>query len=254
MKKAIAYLRVSTEGQCQYGFGLETQREMIEAYAEENNYEIIQWVEELAVSGASDDRPALNALIYDGEIGNPPYDALIVARSDRIARDINVYFGYRYMLSKKGKGIDLISTEIDFGQFGAFSSVLEAFLATMAELERKMIVSRTSMGRAVKARRGAYAGGKPPMGYKVQNGELVINPDEEQVVQRIFQLRERGLTFVEIAKMINEEGYRSRSNRPFNYSTVTNIVRNRDFYEGWYKYGEMEEAVRGQHEPLLKAK
>ena len=51
------------------------------------------------------------------------------------------------MLMKKD--IKLISIAEDFGQFGVFANMLEAFTLCVAEMERDNITKRTSGGRKV---------------------------------------------------------------------------------------------------------
>ena len=245
----IAYIRVSTDGQCgDDKFGLERQQEIITEYCQKNDMEIVKWFRDEGESGAKE-RPGFDEIVY-GDVTNPPFEAVVVAKTDRVARDINVYYYYKMMLMKKD--IKLISIAEDFGQFGVFANMLEAFTLCVAEMERDNITKRTSGGRKIKASKGGYSGGKAPMGYKVQNGELVINEDEAKVVRRVFELRDSGMVLLNIVDTLNNEGYVNRSGGKFALSTVQGIVNNRKTYEGYYHYGKDGEWVPGQHEPILK--
>jgi len=245
----VAYIRVSTDGQCgDDKFGLDVQRKTIKEYCEKNGYNILRWFEDEGESGAKE-RPGFDEIVY-GEVSNPPYEAVIVAKSDRVARDINIYYYYKMMLCKKD--IKLISIAEDFGQFGVFANMLEAFTLCVAEMERENINKRTSGGRKIKAAQGGYSGGRAPMGYKVSNGGLVINEDEAPAVRRIFELRDNKVTLLDIVDILNKEGFKTRAGKNFLISTVQGVVNNRKTYEGWYRYGKDGEWVKGQHEPILK--
>ena len=246
----IGYIRVSTDGQVgEDKFGLEVQEQQIKNYATKNGMTIVKWFRDEGESGAKE-RPGFDEIIY-GEVSNPPFEAVIVAKSDRVARDINVYYYYKMMLMKKD--IKLISIAEDFGQFGVFANMLEAFTLCVAEMERDNINKRTSAGRKIKAATGGYSGGRAPMGYKVQDGQLVIEPDEAAVVKRIFELRDAGVPMLTIVDDLNEGGYKTRNGKPFVISTVQSILNNRKTYEGFYHYGKnKDEWVKGQHEPILK--
>lgn len=245
----IGYIRVSTDGQCgEDKFGLEVQETQIRDYAAAHDMEIVRWFRDEGESGAKE-RPGFDEIIY-GEVMNPPYEAVLVAKSDRVARDINIYYYYKMMLTKKG--IKLISISEDFGQFGVFAPMLEAFTLCVADMERQNIMKRTSAGRKMKASQGGYSGGQAPMGYRVENKALVINPDEVPVVKRVFELRDSGVVLLDIVDILNAEGYKTRRGKPFVLSTVQSIVNNRKTYEGFYRYGKDGVWVRGQHEPLLK--
>lgn len=248
MKNVAAYIRVSTDGQTgDDRFGLEVQRKAITEYCAEHSMNIIQWFADEGESGAKE-RPGFDEIIY-GDVGNPPYEAVVVMKTDRVARDINVYFYYKMMLKKKN--IDLISITEDFGQFGMFSSVLEAFTLCVAEMERENITKRTSAGRRVKAGKGGYAGGRAPMGYEIKNSQLVVNEAEAVVVRKVFELRAKDLTYKEIIDVLNAEGYRNRSGSEFSTSAVQSILNNRKTYEGYYKYGKDGVWVKGEHEALI---
>lgn len=252
MKNAIGYIRVSTDNQAENGFGADVQKEIIVQYAKDHGYSIPEenWSYDLGVSGATDikARPALYELVY-GETYNPPVEAIIVAKSDRISRDINIYYGIRYLLSSKS--IELVSAEMDFGQFGAFAPVIESVMATLAELEKEKINQRTTGGRLVKAKRGGYAGGNAPFGYTVREGHLVIVDEEAEVVRQLFRLRQSGLSIRELVKKSAELGLHNRSGRPFSKSGLVSVLNNENTYRGMYKYGEME-WVKGQQEPILE--
>lgn len=251
MINVIGYIRVSTDGQCgEDKFGLEVQENQIKEYAAKNDMVIVKWFRDEGESGAKE-RPGFDEIIY-GEVTNPPYEAVIVAKSDRVARDINVYYYYKMMLLKKD--IKLISIAEDFEQFGVFAPMLEAFTLCVADMERQNINKRTSAGRKVKAEKGGYSGGRAPMGYKVENKSLVINPEEAPAVLRAFELRDAGVVMLDIVDTLNKEGYQTRNGKPFVISTVQSILGNRKTYEGFYRYGKDGEWVKGQHEPLLPAK
>lgn len=243
----VSYIRVSTDGQCgDDKFGLEVQRDAIQEYCSKNGMTIIAEYRDEGESGAKE-RPGFDSIIY-GSVFNPPVEAVVVAKSDRVARDINIYYYYKMMLAKKD--IKLISVSEDFGAMGAFASMLEAFTLCVAEMERQNITKRTTGGRKIKANSGGYSGGNAPTGYKVQNGELVINDDEARAVRRIFELHDKGVTMVDIAATVTEEGYRTRNGKPFRQSTISRIIANRKTYEGFYKYGN-DEWVKGKHKPII---
>ena len=248
----IGYIRVSTDGQIgEDKFGLEVQEQQIQDYAEKHDMTIVEWFKDEGESGAKE-RPGFDEIIY-GEIGNPPYEAVIVAKSDRVARDINVYYYYKMMLMKKN--IKLISIAEDFGQFGVFANMLEAFTLCVAEMERENINKRTSAGRKVKAEKGGYSGGRAPMGYKVQDGRLIIDPEESAVVKRIFELRDANVPMLTIVETLNNEGFKTRNGGLFVISTIQGILNNRKTYEGYYHYGKnKDEWVKGVHEPILVKK
>lgn len=250
MKNVVAYIRVSTDGQVgEDKFGLDAQKEQIVEYCAKNDMNIVKWYSDEGESGAKY-RPGFDEIVY-GEVTNPPYEAVVVAKSDRVARDINVYFYYQGALLRKN--INLISITEDFGQFGVFANMLKAFTLTCAEMERDNINKRTSAGRSVKSSKGGYSGGRPPYGYKAANHNLEIVPEEAEIVKIVFRMKdEEGQTYKSICDYLNSLGKTNRSGTKFSISTIQVIYENKRVYQGFYKYGKNAEWVQGVHTPILR--
>ena len=249
-KQAIGYIRVSTDNQAEQGFGKIEQKEQILEYAYENGYKIIDWIEDLGYSGADENRPGLQRIIND--IENPPYEAVIAAATDRFARDMKLYFWVEVELTKRNKPIQLVSAKEDFGMLDRDTAdFMKGFVAFAAQMERRAITRRTRGGRKIKARQGGYAGGRPPFGYRVQDGELVPDPTEAPILRKIFHLNDDlNMTYKKIAQTLNDEGHKTRGGCKFLLTSVARIIQNRKTYEGYYKYGDMD-WVKGRHEPLI---
>lgn len=248
LKNAIGYVRVSTKGQAEDDkYGVDVQKREILEYADRHGYVIVDWkVDE--VSGAKDDRPGLNDILYGG-VSNPPFEAVIVFKNDRLARDTKLYFYYLYTLEKKN--IKLLSTKEEFAEGNDFANIYRALLQFVAEQERKNIAIRTSKGRSMKAQCGGYSGGKAPYGYMVGDGRLIINPEERPVVEYVFKRHREGAAALRISDELNDNGFKTRSGGRFHNSTVRNIIQNEPMYKGMYRYGDMN-WVRGVHEPILE--
>lgn len=251
MRRAVAYCRVSTDGQVgEDKFGIASQKDMIREYAAKNDFDIVDWFIDEGISGTEAKRPALGRLL-EGEATNPPVEAVIVAKADRLARDITLYYGFKAKLAELR--LEIISVTEDWSaQDKLTGMILENFLAMVAQIERENIRIRMTGGRKQKAKRGGYAGGQAPMGYKAVNGRLVINEDEAPVVRFIFDRKKRGLTMLSTVSALNEAGLHTRNGKPFVISTVQSIWNNERTYRGEYKYGKDGEWVKGAHEPILK--
>ena len=253
MRNVVAYCRVSTDGQVgEDKFGIEAQKEQIMEYCARNDMQISAWYIDEGISGASEDRPEFDKILFaeDG-VENPPVEAVVVAKSDRVARDINIYYYYKMLLRKKN--VQLVSVSEDFGQLGVFANMLEAFTLCVAEMERQNISKRTSSGRAVKASHGGYSGGRPPYGYRAQNGTLVIVEDEADIVRTVFAMKDNGATYKQMVDALNSANKKSRSGNPWAISTLQVILGNEKLYKGYYRYGKSEKWVRGAHKAILPA-
>lgn len=252
MKKVVGYCRVSTDAQAgEDRFGIESQKEQIMVYCAANDMQISAWYIDEGESGIKENRPELDLLLF-GEIKNPPIEAVVVAKSDRIARSIRLYYYYMMLLNKKGMQLISATEEVVNDETG-LGDVYKSLMLFVADEERKNIIKRTSGGRTVKARQGGYSGGKAPYGYNAVRGgkRLTVNDAEAKMVRRIFELRDQGITMGGICERLKQEGYNTRSGGAFQISTIQYILGNRNTYKGMYKYGKRGEWVNGVHEAIL---
>lgn len=252
MRNAVAYMRVSTNGQAREdAFGLDAQKEQIVEYCKANDIKILDWFIDEGVSGADARKPGLDAIV-NGAAVNPPVEMVVTAKNDRISRKVEYYYAYKIKLQEVG--ISIVSVAEDFGRDGMFTPILEALTAAMAEVERGIITARTSGGRKAKASRGGYSGGRTPYGYKVDKniGGMVINEEQAKVVRLIFEMKKNSFTLRRITDTLNDNGYTNKSGGKWSISSVQVILSNEKTYRGFYKYGEGMDWVKGQHEPILK--
>ena len=252
-KRGVAYLRVSTEEQTKDDrYGLDSQRAQIEKYCTDNDIEIRDedWYVEAGVSGKVRNRPEFNRILST-EVQNPPIECVVVAKADRISRDVTTYYVYKDLLARKN--IEIVSVKEDWGsQDKITATILEGFMAIMADVERETIALRTAGGRRMKAKQGGYAGGNAPFGYKIVDGGYVIDETEAEVVRYIFEARKNGRNYLQIANALNDNPhYNPRKGAKFYASSVKTILLNKKTYQGFYRYGKDASWVKGRHKPIL---
>ncbi len=246
-KKAVGYIRVSTSAQAEDDkFGISSQEETIKKYCAENGYELVRLYVDEGISGVKDSRPELDKILYGTD--EVDYDTVVVAKSDRVARDIKLYFYYLYTLEKKN--IKLVSVSEDFDDEMGLGNVYRSILLFVAEQERKNINMRTSSGRNIKARGGGYAGGNIPYGYENVDGKLEIKASEKEIVEIVFYELDIGTSYQKIADKLTSKGYKTRSGGEFTTSQIQSIKKNKEVYLGYYKYGD-NNYVKGVHSALI---
>lgn len=238
---AIGYVRVSTEGQAgDDRFGITAQKEAIQKYAEERGLEITEFIID-TISGVKDERPGFDRLM------ETETDAVIVYKSDRVARDMKLYFYYLYLFEKRG--VKLLSVNEEFDEDNGLANIYRAILQFVAEQERNNIRMRTMAGRKQKKLRGGYGGGRPPLGYFEVNGRLYVDKQEAKSVRKIFELREENYGYGSIVAIMNREGYVTKERKSFHVNTIVKVLKNRKFYEGYNCVdGEYVKAI---HEPII---
>ena len=87
MKQAIAYIRVSTEGQRESGFGMDAQGAQIEAFAQQTGYNVKKTICESASARGEGNASERNGLQEAISIARRNKWPIIVASLDQLARE-----------------------------------------------------------------------------------------------------------------------------------------------------------------------
>ena len=151
---AIAYVRVSTQGQARSGLGLDAQRDAIAAFARREGFRLAQTFEEHESgkgADALDRRPKLAAAIKAAKKAGGP---VIVSKLDRLSRDVHFISGL--MMHKVPFIVAELGSDVD-------PFVLHLF-AALAEKERSLISSRTREGLKAARARGRVTPLRPARG------------------------------------------------------------------------------------------
>jgi len=257
-KKAVGYIRVSTEEQRDSGLSLGAQRESIAAFAKSQGYELLDIIEDAAVSGATKpmERPGFGRIVALAQAES--FGILLVWKFDRLARHL-AYAVATTQTLHEDYGVTLRSVTEPIETESPMGQTIFSIFAGMAMMEREAITERTLMGRKAKAKQGGFAGGKAPYGYRRdKEGGLEVVPEEATIVRRIFALQKEGLGTKAIAAQLNREGVPTRGGKPWIFSTIFGILHN-EKYEGnveyYFKSTEKESWVEpGHHEAILPPK
>lgn len=247
IKKACIYTRVSTAEQAKEGFSIEEQERKCKAAIESKGWQYAGTFSDPGISGRTMDRPGLRAMIEGIRSGE--VEAVFIYKLDRLSRKQKDTMSLIEDVILKND-VALVSLNETLDTSTPWGRAMIGILSSFNQMESENIQMRTAMGREAKANKGGYAGGKPPIGYRAENGQLVIVPEEAEIVRLVFKLRKEGGTYVGITEELNKRGYRTKKGKPFLHSAIQNILNNEATYRGHYKYGKSgtENAV---HEAIL---
>lgn len=248
--RACIYTRVSTERQgADDKVSLSEQERLCKMLAEIRGYEYVGTYTDNGLSGKTMKRPALQQMLADASAKK--FDVVIAYKLDRLSR---MQLDSLLLVKRlKENNIGFVSVkEKDMDTSSAMGRMVIGIMAAFAELEAETIAQRTKMGRDAKAEQGKYVGGKPPLGYKLVDGQFVVVPEEAEIVRLVFGLKAAKNTYVGIADYLNEHGYRTKKGNKFQFSAVRTILDNENTYRGVYKFGD--HTTPNAHEPILVEK
>ncbi|WP_399457418.1 recombinase family protein [Streptomyces sp. WAC05950] len=79
-------------------------------------------------------------------------------------------------------------------------------------------------GRRLKSEQGGYAYGAPPYGWVAVAGGLAPDAREQEARARALQLRGEGVSLRAICVILDSEGHRTRSGRPWSSGALSRIL------------------------------
>ena len=222
--KAFSYLRVSGKGQV-LGDGFPRQREAIEKYAKAHGIVIEEEFRDEGISGTTElaDRDGLARLL--DRIESSGVRTVLVERSDRVARDLLV--GEVILGQFRDLGVTVIEAAsgniLTSDDADATKVLIRQILGSVAQFDKSVTVAKLRAARDRKRRSEGRCEGRKPFGAR---------PGEQEVFDRIIGLRrlrrgQRRLSFRKIAETLNGEGVLARSGKPWDGTTIRNIVARR---------------------------
>ena len=118
--------------------------------------------------------------------------------------------------------IDLGGQSINTGS--SMGKMLLTMLTGFAEFERNMIAERTTVALRYKKADGEVCN-HVPFGYEAKDGQLVPDPPEQALIARMANWRSQGISYNEIANILNGEGVPTkRAGSTWGAQTVFNIL------------------------------
>ena len=162
-------------------------------------------------------------------------DGILIFKLDRLARDVRIQENLIHDIqTRKGKRIISVQ-ESDLDSKDPTRVLVRQILGSFSQYEKSQIAMRLSLGRLNKARKGGYAGGSRPTGYRVENKDLFINEMEASTVKAIFRMKANHKGLREIARELNRGNYPTTRGGAWYAATVRYILNN-SIYRGASDY------------------
>jgi site-specific DNA recombinase len=233
--KVALYTRVSSEAQ-DTDLSISAQLKALREYAQKNGHEIVSEFKDEAKSGRTADRPDFIQMISLAKTKQPPFEAILVWKLNRFSRNRYDSILYKALLTKRGIQVISINEPIDDSPTGR---LLEGILEALDQFYSENLAQDVVRGMKQNAEKGFCNGGPSPHGYKkvkvidgnVERLKLDVQPPEVPVINRIRELALTGVGAKQITKVLNQEGFRTRSNKLWSNTTICNIICN-EVYTG----------------------
>lgn len=224
--KVAAYCRVSKDSSEQLS-SLESQKIHYEKYIKQNpDWEFVDIYYDEGISGTKKEkRTGLFKMLSDCE--SRKIDLIVTKSISRFSRnttqclemvrklmDLNIFIHF------EKENINTQSME---------SELLLSILSGLAENESTSISENNNWSVQRRFRNGTFKISYPPFGYQMNNGHMIINPSESEIVKHIFSLALAGKSSVAISKELNKINIPSRKGKLWSSEAVRNILKNEKY-------------------------
>ena len=215
MEKFIGYVRTSTGRQV---LGLNEQTSRIHQYVQSRGDQLIDLISEQE-SGKKNSRPrlgfALSLCIRHGY-------TLLFTKLDRLSREVEFLFTLR------NRGVKLRCIELP-----ELNTLTLGIFGSVAQWERELISSRTKRGLSELKKKGVKLGSPQNLtpdarkkGVQTIIRKRIENDNWKTARMFIehFQMKNGYINFSEIARLLNEKGYKTRKGCLFSPGIVKRLI------------------------------
>lgn len=254
IKKAYAYLRVSSEEQVT-NFSLDNQKDYCYKEASNQGYQLVEYYREEGVSAKNLNRPELLRLLEDCRANQKDISAVFIYKIDRISRETYDFLAIKKQLAKYGIRIISVTEPTENTPTGEF---LETLLAASAKLDNatKSLRSRDGMRKRLES---GWANGKAPVGYintSRENVQIIeIDPQQFELVKKAWEEMSLGIYTLEtiipyMQKLDIRIKYGGRS-IPITRNQQTQRIFRDKFYAGYVVSKKFGVDKIGKHRPMI---
>lgn len=227
--RVAAYCRVSTDSDEQ-ATSYEAQVEHYTEYIKRNpDWEFAGIYADDGISGTNTkNREEFNRLIKDCETGT--IDMVITKSISRFAR--NTLDCLKYIRRLKEKNIPVFFEKESINTMDAKGEVLITIMASLAQQESQSLSQNVKLGLQFRYQNGqVQINHNRFLGYtKDENGNLVIDPEQAEVVKRIYREYLNGYSMDKIASGLESDGILTGAGKKKWWtSTINKILRNEKY-------------------------
>lgn len=229
-KTGAIYIRVSTDKQEE--LSPDAQLRLLMDYAKTNHTDIpMEYIfQDNGISGRkANKRPAFQQMIALAKSKEHPIDTIIVWKFSRFARNQEESIVYKSLLKKNNVDVVSVSEPLIDGPFG---SLIERIIEWMDEYYSIRLSGEVMRGMTQNALRGHYQG-DAPIGYRSPGNKKPPEKDPKTVQIPIMMkdLLLSGSSLLQIARKLNEQGYRTKHGNLWDARGVRYVLEN-PFYTG----------------------
>lgn len=221
------------------------QIRVCEAYCASKGYTVVRIYSDEAKTGTQlAGRDEFQRMIRDSI--KDIFDVVVFYQIDRAARNETDYYASMDCLLKNGVSYEFAAEGIDIATPGG--KLTEGIKVSVAAWYSRDLSIKVKRGKKENAFQAIHNGGKPPIGYDVEEKTLryLINEHEAAAVRQIFAMKLAGAGYGQIIDWLNARDYRTKRGNRYAKNSLHDILKNKK-YIGTYEYGKTTGNTSREH-------
>ena len=203
---------------------LDRQVRLVREYCKSKGYTIHKIFAEVG-SSVDADRPEYSAMLK--LLSNTKGCTIIVTDLDRLSRHTVILGLFQQLCKEQGHLVELTN-----GTVYNYSDYTDSFTSDIIASVSAYIYKQTSakMYRGLKqAQKEGKRVGAKLFGYNIVNKRLAVNPEQSDIVRKVFKLISEGISTAEVVRLLKQEGITTNTGRSFNTRAVRLMVQNEGY-------------------------
>ena len=176
------------------------------------------------------------SMMQTNEAFNYVFEAVLVWKFDRFARNMRDALNNEHILSENGVKVISATELIPEGSIGI---IVKAVLLGINEYYSADLSEKSQRGSKDNAEKCLYNGGTVPFGFKIVDKHYMVDDEKAKWVEKIFTMYANGKRISEICEYMNAMGVKSSTGAKFNKNSLHKMLEN-EKYIGTYIYDDIK--------------
>ena len=203
---------------------LDRQVRLVKEYCKSKQYTIDKVFAEVG-SSVDADRPEYTALL--NLLNKHKNCTIVVTDLDRLSRHTVILGLFQQLCKEQGHLAELTN-----GTVYNYSDYTDSFTSDIIASVSAYIYKQTSakMYRGLKqAQKEGKRVGAKLFGYNIVNKRLAVNPEQADIVRKVFKLISEGISTAEVVRLLKQEGVTTNTGKSFDTRAVRLMIQNEGY-------------------------
>lgn len=223
---AYILARYSTENQSEAS--IEVQVGRCTEWCNQHSIPVLDVFADRAISGMKETRPEYQRMMQALYAGGA--DTVVIYDQSRMFRNMVYWFQFRETLQRIGVHVVSVTQPTVGGDLNDPAVFLnEGVTALFNQMWVLQTQQKVREGVRQRAKSGKHTGGRPALGYRVENERLVVDEKEAETVRLIFELYASGHGYMDIIRELNRRGLKTKRGNAFGKNSIHDLLKNEKY-------------------------